>query len=196
MKLAIIDYKAGNTQSLYYVLQNIGIEATITNDIERIQSADAIILPGVGHAKAAMENLVATGVDKIIPNLKQPFLGVCVGLQLMCNHSEEGDVKCLGIFDTNIIQFKSAVLKVPHMGWNTVLQSKTDLFNNISEEQHVYYVHSYYPQLCGSTIGVTNYVQPFSAALAKNNFYACQFHPEKSGKTGQQILKNFLALCK
>jgi imidazole glycerol-phosphate synthase subunit HisH len=196
MKLVIIDYKAGNTQSLWYVLKNIGIEAIISNNIETISSADAVILPGVGHAKAAMENLQATGVDKIIRNLQQPFLGVCVGLQLMCKHSEEGDVKGLGIFDTNIVKFNATGGKVPHMGWNTIEDTKTELFNSIIPNQHVYYVHSYYPQLCVATIATTNYIQPFSAALSNKNFYACQFHPEKSGKIGQQLLKNFLALCK
>lgn len=192
MKVAIIKYNAGNVQSVRYALQRLGIDPILTDNAEELQSADKVIFPGVGEAKSAMDYLKARQLDQLIKNLKQPTLGVCLGLQLMCKHSEERDTDCLGIFDVNVKKFESNTLKVPHMGWNNIHDLKTPLYDGLKDEDYVYYVHSFYAELCENTIAVTDYVNPYSASLHKDNFYAAQFHPEKSGDIGQKIIENFL----
>ncbi len=192
--IAIIKYNAGNVQSVQYALHRLGVTSIVTDDETVIRNADKVIFPGVGHAGAAMQNVIEKGLDKLIVSLSQPVLGVCVGMQLMCKYSEEGNTTCMGIFDTNIKLFKSDKLKVPQMGWNAIYDFKSLLFNGLSEAAYIYNVHSYYAALNIHTAATCNYVQPYSAALQKDNFYAVQFHPEKSGKVGEQILKNFLTL--
>lgn len=199
MRVAIVKYNAGNIYSVYCACQRLGVEAEITDDPERLRSADRVIFPGVGEAKAAMQYLNETGLAKVICNLQQPVLGICIGMQLLCQHSEEGDVDCLGIFDVPVVRFtpKDPGLKVPQMGWNTVTPEHPDdnpLFANVSSADFVYYVHSYHVPLCKYTIAVTDYDGPYSAALHKDNFWATQFHPEKSGSIGEQILRNFITL--
>ena len=193
MKIAIIDYGAGNIQSIQFALERLGFEGILTNDVAFIQSADKVIFPGVGEASSAMKKLKASGLAEIIPNLTQPVLGICLGMQLMCNRSEEGNTKGLGIFDVNVQRFSNAV-KVPQMGWNTITNLKTDLFKNTKENEYMYLVHSYYAPKCVEMIASTNYEIEYASALQKNNFYGVQFHPEKSGTAGEQILKNFLTL--
>lgn len=193
MKIVIIKYNAGNVYSVSSALKRLGYKAIVTNDLDEIESADKIIFPGVGEASSAMKYLKETGLNKIIPNLKQPFLGVCLGLQLLCKYSEENDTTCLGLFDEKVKLFPPEK-KVPHMGWNSISTSDNKLFNNIHENSYVYFVHSYFAELSEYTIAETNYILPFSAALKKDNFYAVQFHPEKSGVIGEQILKNFIEL--
>ncbi len=192
--IVIIKYNAGNVYSVSSALKRLGYDAVITSDLEEIKSADKVIFPGVGEASSAMEYLKQTKLDEIIPQLKQPFLGVCLGLQLLCNYSEERETKCLSIFDEAVKRFPPKE-KVPHMGWNSIKFSNNKLFTNIPNESFVYFVHSYFVELNKHTIAETNYILPFSSALQKNNFYALQFHPEKSGKIGEQILKNFIELC-
>ena len=194
MSIAIIKYNAGNVQSVQYALNRIGAEAIVTDDAGIISAADKVIFPGVGHAQAAMNYLRERELDKLIVSLKQPVLGVCLGLQLLCNHSEEGDTKCLGIFDTDVKLFPSNGLKVPQMGWNNIYNYNSPLFDGLEKDAFVYFVHSYYAALCKETVVTTDYVLPYSTALQKDNFYAVQFHPEKSGTVGEQILKNFLNL--
>ena len=194
MKIVIIKYNAGNVYSVSSALKRLGYEAIITSDLEEIKSADKIIFPGVGEASSAMEYLRETKLDVLIPELNQPFLGVCLGLQLLCNYSEEGDTKCLGIFNEDVKRFPPKE-KVPHMGWNSIKFSDSKLFTNVQNESFVYFVHSYFAELSEYTIAETDYIQPYSSALQKDNFYALQFHPEKSGKIGEQILKNFIELC-
>ena len=194
MKIVIIKYNAGNVYSVSSALKRLGYEAIITSNLEEIKSADKIIFPGVGEASSAMEYLRETKLDVLIPELKQPFLGVCLGLQLLCNYSEEGDTKCLSIFDEVVKRFPPKE-KVPHMGWNSITFVDSKLFANVPNESYVYFVHSYFAELSKYTIAETNYIQPYSSALQKDNFYALQFHPEKSGKIGEQILKNFIDLC-
>jgi len=193
MKIAIVKYNAGNLQSVLYALQRMSIEPIVTNKAEELQSADKIIFPGVGEAASAMKSLKENNLDTIIPTLKQPFLGICLGLQLMCKHSEERDTKCLGLFDLQVKKFEPK-MKVPHMGWNKLEQMKTPLFNQLNGDAFVYFVHSYYAELGEGTIATADYINTFSAALQKDNFYAIQAHPEKSGAVGAQILKNFIAL--
>ena len=193
MKIAIVKYNAGNLQSVLYALQRMSIEPIVTNKAEELQSADKIIFPGVGEAASAMKSLKENNLDIIIPTLKQPFLGICLGLQLMCKHSEERDTKCLGLFDLQVKKFEPK-MKVPHMGWNKLEQMKTPLFNQLNGDAFVYFVHSYYAELGEGTIATADYINTFSAALQKDNFYAIQAHPEKSGAVGAQILKNFIAL--
>ena len=193
MKIVIIKYNAGNVYSVSSALKRLGYEAIITSDLKDITSADKIIFPGVGEASSAMEYLKQNGLDKIIPNLKQPFLGVCLGLQLLCKYSEENDTECLGVFDERVKLFPPEK-KVPHMGWNTIKTNESKLFNDLPDKFHVYFVHSYFAELSEYTIAETNYIVPFSAALNKDNFYAVQFHPEKSGVIGEQILNNFIEL--
>lgn len=194
--IAIVKYNAGNIFSVYCALKRLGYEAVLTDDPEILRSADKVIFPGVGEARAAMEHLNATGLSDVIKSLTQPVLGICIGMQLLCKHSEESDVDCLGIFDTNIVRFNPSdkELKVPQMGWNQIKSLKTDLFKDIAEGSYVYYVHSYHAPLCEFTIAETDYDGLYSAALHKDNFYATQFHPEKSGSIGEQLLKNFLEL--
>lgn len=193
MKIVIIKYNAGNVYSVSSALNRLGYKAIVTSDLDEIESADKIIFPGVGEASSAMKYLEDTGLNKIIPNLKQPFLGVCLGLQLLCKYSEENDTECLGLFDEKVKLFPPEK-KVPHMGWNSISTSGNKLFNNVHENSYVYFVHSYFAELSEYTIAETNYILPFSAALKKDNFYAVQFHPEKSGVIGEQILKNFIEL--
>jgi len=192
--VAIIKYNSGNVQSVQYALQRIGVESVVTDDIDTINNADKVIFPGVGHAQSAMQYLRDKALDKVIINLQQPVLGICLGLQLLCKHSEEGDTDCLGIFDTPVRLFTSPVLKVPQIGWNNIYNYKSTLFDGLAEEAFVYTVHSYYAALSEATTAVTDYMLPYSAALQQNNFYAVQFHPEKSGAVGETILKNFIQL--
>jgi imidazole glycerol-phosphate synthase subunit HisH len=192
MKVVIIKYNAGNTQSVDFALNRLGVETTISDDIETITNADKIIFPGVGHAKSAMQYLIDKKLDQLIPNLKQPFLGICLGMQIMCKHSEEGNTNGLNIFDADIKLFKSNHLKVPQVGWNTIYNYQSILFQGLMENEFVYTVHSYYAPLCKHTIAQTNYIIPYSSALQKDNFYAVQFHPEKSSEVGATILKNFI----
>jgi imidazole glycerol-phosphate synthase subunit HisH len=194
VNVTIIKYNAGNIYSVVHGLRRIGIEPIVTDDKELIRKADKVIFPGVGEASSTMAYLREHKLDQLICDLKQPVLGICIGLQLMCRSSEEGNATCLGIFDTDVKRFVSnnPTDKVPQMGWNTIHGLKTALFRPEMEEQYVYYVHSFYAEMCAQTIAVTDYLQPYSAALHKDNFYATQFHPEKSGDLGERILKNFM----
>lgn len=192
--IAIIKYNAGNIQSVQNALNRLGYESIITDDKASILSADKVIFPGVGEASTAMKYLKEKGLDEVITSITQPFLGICLGLQLMCKSSEEGNTKCLGIFDTEVKLFPPKEI-VPHMGWNGLRPiKKSDLLSNFTEKDDVYYVHSYYAEECEDTIATCNYIKSFSTALQKNNFYATQFHPEKSAGVGEQILKNFCTL--
>ena len=191
--IAIIDYDAGNVKSVQNALKKLGFEAVITSDIETIRNADKVIFPGVGEASSAMKKLQERGLDAVIPNLKQPVLGICLGMQLMCNASEEGNTKALGIFDCEVKLFPNSDI-VPHMGWNNVSEMKGKLLENISEIDNFYFVHSYYAEIGENTSSVCDYITPFSATLEKDNFYAAQFHPEKSGDAGFKLLENFLNL--
>lgn len=194
--IAIVDYDAGNIRSVLNALRRVGAaEYVLTADREQLRAASHVILPGVGEASTAMQNLRDAGLADFIPTLTQPVLGICVGAQLMCAGSEEGDTRCMGIFPAEVRRFKETPAeKVPHMGWNSLSRLSSPLFKGLKEGEYVYFVHSYYPEVCESTIAVSNHGIDFSAALNKNNFFACQFHPEKSGTAGEQILKNFLAL--
>lgn len=194
--IAIVKYNAGNIFSVYCALKRLGYEAVLTDDPVLLRKADKVIFPGVGEAKAAMDHLNSSGLADVIRNLKQPVLGICIGMQLLCRHSEESDVDCLGIFDTNIVRFnpEDPELKVPQMGWNQITDLDSELFKNVKQGAYVYYVHSYHAPVCQYTIAQTDYDGKYSAALHKDNFYATQFHPEKSGSVGEQILKNFLEL--
>jgi imidazole glycerol-phosphate synthase subunit HisH len=192
--IAIIKYNAGNVQSVQYAMQRIGAETVVTDDESVIRGADKVIFPGVGHAQSAMQYLREKQLDKLLLSLQQPVLGICLGLQLMCKHSEEGDTQCLGIFDTTVKLFSSTTLKVPQIGWNNIFDYKSPLFNQLPEQAFMYTVHSYYAALSNHTVATTEYIVPFSAALQKDNFYAVQFHPEKSGASGETILKNFIQL--
>jgi len=191
--IAIIKYNAGNTTSVENALQRLGYDSVITDDPAIILTAEKVIFPGVGEASTAMQYLRDRNLDKVIKSITNPFLGICLGLQLMCNKSEEGNTTCLGIFDTQVKRFPPNE-KVPHMGWNNFSSIKGDLFKNTHLNNDVYYVHSYYAELNNDTVAVCDYIKPFSSALQKNNFYATQFHPEKSARVGEQILKNFLTL--
>lgn len=197
MKVVIIKYNAGNIESVRNALLRLGTDAEITADHDRIKEADKVIFPGVGEAANTMAYLRQKKLDELIVNLKQPVLGICLGLQLMCSHSEEGDTKCLGIFNETVKRFRPEpgeeyITKVPHMGWNSVFDLKSELFSGICENEYCYFVHSYFAGKGPDTAATCNYIIPFSAALHKNNFYATQFHPEKSGTVGAAILKNFL----
>lgn len=193
MKVALIKYNAGNIQSVKFALKRIGIEPLLTDAVDEIQSADKVIFPGVGEASSAMQYLNQKGLNKVIPSLKQPVLGICLGMQLMCRYSEEGNTECIGIFQTDVKQFKGDA-KVPQIGWNTIYNLKGKLFERISENEFQYFVHGYYVESGDGTIASTNYINEYSSAIQKNNFYGVQFHPEKSSKAGEQILKNFIDL--
>ena len=194
MQVAIVKYNAGNVQSVQFALQRLGVDAIVTSDEGALRSADKIIFPGVGHANAAMQSLHENKLDRLIQTLTQPVLGICLGLQMMCSHSEEGDTDCLGIFDTPVKRFPAGSLKVPQVGWNSIENYASVLFNGLAAHAYVYAVHSYYAQVCRNTVATSDYILPFSAALQRDNFYAVQFHPEKSGDAGELILKNFIQL--
>jgi len=191
--LVIINYGAGNIQSIMFAIERLGFKAVLSNNLDEIKAADKVIFPGVGEASSAMKMLEESGLDSLIPTLKQPVLGICLGMQLMCNYSEEGDTKGLGIFDVDVIKFTSKV-KVPQMGWNTIYNLKSNLFKGIAENEYMYLVHSFYAPLCKETIATTNYELEYSSALENDNFYGTQFHPEKSGDVGEKILENYLNL--
>lgn len=196
MKVAILKYNAGNVRSVDCALKRLGVETLITADEALLRSADKVIFPGVGEAGTTMEYLRTSGLDKLIKSLRQPVLGICLGMQLMCRYSEEGETDCLDIFDADVRRFipQKHEDKVPHMGWNTIRNVNCRLFDKFGYEEYVYFVHSFYVPVCEFTVAETGYIHPFSAALHKDNFYAVQFHPEKSGEVGERILKNFLAL--
>ena len=195
MDVAIVKYNAGNIYSVVNAMKRLGIEPVLTDDAEMLQKADRVLFPGQGQAREAMEYLKAHQLDQVIKNLKQPVFGICVGQQLLCRHSEEGDVDCIGIFDVDVKRFlpQKHEDKVPAMGWNEIYDLKTELYKGLSHP-YSYFVHSYYVPLCEETIAKADYILPYSASLHKDNFYTCQFHPEKSGKVGEQILKNFLEI--
>jgi glutamine amidotransferase len=191
--IAIVNYNAGNIRSVQNALIRLGYESIITDDAKELLKADKVIFPGVGEASSAMKYLTDKGLDKVLVAIEKPMLGICLGLQLMCKFSEEGNTNCLGIFDTNVKKFPNTG-KVPHIGWNNFETTKSELFKNIEIDNDVYYVHSYYAEINEQTIASCNYILPFGTAMHKNNFYATQFHPEKSADIGEQILKNFLEL--
>lgn len=191
--IAIIKYNAGNTKSVENSIKRLGYNCIITDDPSEIERANKVIFPGVGEASTAMAYLKQHNLDQLIVSLKQPVLGICLGLQLMCNSSDEGTTKCLGIFDTMVKKFPPLDI-VPHMGWNNLLDTKGIMFKGISQAKDVYFVHSYYAEVCKDTVATCNYILPFSAAIQKDNFYATQFHTEKSAKIGEIILNNFLSL--
>jgi len=193
MKLSIVNYGAGNIKSIQFAFKRLGYDAVLTSDPEVIKASDKVIFPGVGEASSAMTKLKESGLDELISQLKQPVLGICLGMQLMCNHTEEGNTKGLGIFDVNVKRF-SDVVKVPQMGWNTITNLKSDLFKGVNENEYMYLVHSYYAEQCDESIATSNYDLEYASALENENFYGVQFHPEKSGKAGEKILKNFLML--
>ncbi|MBT8307090.1 MAG: imidazole glycerol phosphate synthase subunit HisH [Maribacter sp.] len=191
MKIVIINYGAGNIQSIKFAFQRLGYNAILTHDVNEIKNADRVIFPGVGEASSAMKMLRQSTLDNLIPELKQPVLGICLGMQLMCNSSEEGNTKGLGIFNTDVVKFSDKV-KVPQIGWNEITELKSELFKGIADGKHIYMVHSFYAPLCKETIATSDYGLKYSAALAKDNFYGVQFHPEKSSDVGERILKNFI----
>lgn len=191
MKIVIINYGAGNIQSIKFAIQRLGYEAILSDNVEEIKAADKVIFPGVGEASSAMKKLRDSKLDAIIPHLKQPVLGICLGMQLMCHSSEEGNTQGLGIFDVDVKKFTEKV-KVPQIGWNQISNLKTDLFKSIAEKEHIYLVHSFYAPICSETIAESEYEVIYSAALQKDNFYGTQFHPEKSSLVGETILRNFL----
>ncbi|MDR1881922.1 MAG: imidazole glycerol phosphate synthase subunit HisH [Prevotella sp.] len=195
MSIAIIKYNAGNIFSVEHAFKRLGVETIVTADKKLIEKADKVIFPGVGEAGSTMCHLRQTGLDKFIPGLRQPVLGICLGMQLMCSHSEEGNADCLNIFDTKVKRFVSQRHedKVPHIGWNTITNVKSAIFDDSLENRFVYFVHSYYAAICEHTVATTDYIHPFSAAMSKGNFHATQFHPEKSGSEGEKILRNFLS---
>ena len=193
MKIVIIDYGAGNIQSIQFAFKRLGYNAILSNNLDEIQNADKVIFPGVGEASSAMKMLRESGIDIIIPKLKQPVLGICLGMQLMCSYSEEGNTKGLGIFHDRVVKFSKKV-KVPQIGWNQISNLKSNLFKDVKENEFMYLVHSYYAPLCEETIASSIYELEYSTALQKDNFYGVQFHPEKSSKAGEKVLENFLKL--
>ena len=196
MNVAIVKYNAGNVYSVVNALRRMGIDPLLTDDAEALRKADRVFFPGQGHAGEAMDYLKARKLDEVIRDLKQPVFGICVGQQLLCKHSEEGDTDCIGIFDAEVKRFqpKNHEDKVPCMGWNQLYNIKSPLFNGLDDGDYVYFVHSFFVPVCAETIATADYVLPYSASMQKDNFYTCQFHPEKSGKVGERILKNFLEL--
>lgn len=198
MKVVMIKYNAGNIRSLQFALQRLGVEPIITDDAEEILSADRIIFPGVGEASSAMRYLNERNLHEVIISAKQPFLGICLGMQLMCMDSEENKTQCLGVFSQQVKRFESSdpLLKIPQIGWNQITELKSDLFYGIEEGSYCYFVHSFYAEIGNETIAKTDYCSPFSAALHKENFYGVQFHPEKSAETGEHIIRNFLNINK
>ena len=193
MQVAIVKYNAGNVYSVVNAVRRLGIEPVLTDDVDLIRQADRVIFPGQGEARSAMEYLHQHGLVEVIRSLKQPVLGICIGQQLLCRHSEEGNVDCIGVFDVDVKRFQPQRHedKVPCMGWNSLYDTRSPLMNGI-EGEYVYFVHSYYVPLCEQTIATADYILPYSAALHKDNFYTCQFHPEKSGSVGEKILKSFI----
>lgn len=197
MKTVIIKYNAGNIRSVQFALERLGVNGTVTDDHEEIMAADKVIFPGVGEASTAMQYLKERKLDEVIAGLKQPVLGICLGMQLLCKHSEENDTKCIGIFDVDVKRFRSPVenlLKIPQIGWNNITGLHSVVFEHVPENAYMYFVHSYYAALGADTVAITNYVINYSAALQKDNFYAVQFHPEKSAVAGARIIENFLNL--
>ena len=196
MDTVIIQYNAGNIQSVLYALERIGVTAQVTDDPEKILAADKVIFPGVGEASTAMQYLKERQLDQLIVSLKQPVLGICLGMQLMCAYSEENNTECLGIFNEQVKQFKpdNISIKVPQMGWNTITHLQSNLFKGLDENSYAYFVHGYYASIGEHTIAQTNYILDYSSALHKDNFYGVQFHPEKSAKAGEQIIQNFLSI--
>jgi len=192
MKVVIIKYNAGNIRSVLFALERIGVNAIVTDDHDEIRSADRVIFPGVGEASSAMKYLKEKGLDTLICSLTQPVLGICLGMQLMCSFSEENNTTCLGIFDQHVKLFPVDGFKIPQIGWNNITDLKSDLFQGIDENAYMYFVHSYYVEKCEIAIALTNYISEYSSAVHKDNFYAVQFHPEKSGEAGQRILENFI----
>ena len=192
MKVVIIKYNAGNIRSVLFALERIGVNAIVSDDPEEIRSADRVIFPGVGEASSAMNYLKEKGLDELICSLKQPVLGICLGMQLMCTYSEENNTECLGIFDQKVKLFPNVGLKIPQIGWNNITHLKSELFNGVTENSYMYFVHSYYVEDCQNAISQTDYTLEFSSSVQKDNFYAVQFHPEKSGEAGQKILENFI----
>lgn len=191
--IAIIDYDAGNVKSVQNALKKLGYESEITSDIETIKNAEKVIFPGVGEASSAMKKLKERKLDELIPTLKQPVLGICLGMQLLCKSSQEGNTQGLGVFDAEVKLFPDSDI-VPHMGWNNMMDMKRELLKGLTEEDNFYFVHSYYAEVCENTSSVCEYILPFSATLEKDNFFAAQFHPEKSGDAGFQLLDNFLKM--
>lgn len=196
MNVAIVKYNAGNIYSVVNALKRLGINPQLTDDAEQLMKADKVLFPGQGHARETMEYLKARRLDEVIRSLKQPVFGICVGQQLLCRHSEEGNVDCIGIFDADVKRFQPEKHedKVPCMGWNQLYNLKSPLYQGLNEGDYVYFVHSFYVPVCTDTIAMSDYILPYSASMHKDNFYTCQFHPEKSGKVGERILKNFLEL--
>lgn len=195
MGTVIVKYNAGNIRSVLFALERIGVEALVTDDAALIRNADRVIFPGVGEASSAMHYLRAKGLDEVLISLTQPVLGICLGMQLMCAHSEENDTACLGIFNQQVLRFpETPGFKVPQIGWNNIVDLKSQLFAGISENEYMYFVHGYYVEACESAIATTNYIQPYSSAIQKDNFFAVQFHPEKSGIAGETVLKNFVKM--
>lgn len=193
MRVVIIKYNAGNIRSVMFALERIGVQAIVTDDHNEIRQADRVIFPGVGEASSAMNYLKEKGLDQLINSLTQPVLGICLGMQLMCSYSEENDTNCLGIFEQKVKRFPDTVgFKIPQIGWNNIYNLKSTLFEGVTENAYMYFVHGYYVELCDNAIAKTDYIEPYSSALQKNNFYAVQFHPEKSGDVGQKILENFI----
>ncbi len=193
MNVAIVKYNAGNILSVTHALERLGVSPVVTDDIEALQKADHVIFPGVGEASTAMAYLKERNLDAVIKDLKQPVLGICLGMQLLCSYSEENDTTCLSIFDERVVSFlPNGADKIPQVGWNTLTNCSSNLFNGIADNAYCYFVHGYYAALGPDTIATTNYILPYSAALHKNNFYGVQFHPEKSATVGEKILQNFL----
>jgi len=194
VRVAIVRYNGGNTVSVTNALSRLGAEVVITDSPEKLAGADKVIFPGVGEASTAMESLRASRVDRVIPELRQPVLGICLGMQLMCERSEENDTKCLAIIAQSVRRFAGEGLKVPHVGWNTITATTSPLFNGVEDGEYMYFVHSYFVELGGSTVGTSEYAGEFSSAVASQNFYGVQFHPERSGSAGARVLQNFLSL--